>query len=442
MMKHIAPIAATLVLLAPGFASAQTTTYVPEDEIKQNEAEAELKAGRIDGTLGISASLSMNSNQNVVGQTDGFSTLFGVGLVGGLDYLRGNYEMRNTLKLNESFARTPAVPEFLKTNDVVDVENLHNYFFTKWMGAFGRFNLRTNLFSTYDVRSEDINYVLVDDEGAVVDSNINEPVVGTSAQTVRTRLNGSFAPLDLSESLGVFAEPIRTVPFNLSTRVGFGARQTLADGVRIVADDAATENVVEVKSLENVVQAGAEAFVGIKGSLENKRITYTVGGSAMLPFLNNDARSRSTTELARLAAEANVTFNVVEWLNIVYSGKAIRDPQLIDDIQLQNNLLLTFQYTLIERNQAKPTDPDEIAKAQKLAAEADKKAKEADAKAKEAEARAAEAEKKAAEAQRLLEEERKKKEAEANQPATEPETPEAPEAPEAPENPAPENPQP
>ena len=119
---------AALISLNASNVMAQTTTYVPEDEIKLNEAEAALSTGRIDGTLGLTASFSLASNQNVVGQVDGFSTLVGLGLVGGLDYLRGRYEMRNTLKLNESFARTPVVPEFLKTNDVVDVENLHNYF--------------------------------------------------------------------------------------------------------------------------------------------------------------------------------------------------------------------------------------------------------------------------------------------------------------------------
>ena len=108
-----AALAASTILAAPALATADTTTYVPEDEIKQNEAEASLGEGRLDGTFGLSASFSLASNRNVVGQTDGFSMLFGVGVVGGLDYLKGKYEMRNTLKINEAFSRTPVIDEFI-----------------------------------------------------------------------------------------------------------------------------------------------------------------------------------------------------------------------------------------------------------------------------------------------------------------------------------------
>ena len=50
--KMWAALAAALVMSAPSLAAADTTTYVPEDEIKQNEAEAALGEGRLDGTFG------------------------------------------------------------------------------------------------------------------------------------------------------------------------------------------------------------------------------------------------------------------------------------------------------------------------------------------------------------------------------------------------------
>ncbi len=381
------PLCASLLVAATP-AMAQTTTYVPEDEIKQNEAEATLGAGRLDGTLGLTASFSLASNQNVVGQVDGFSTLVGLGIVGGLDYLYGKYEMRNTVKLNESFARTPVVPEFLKTNDVLAVENLHNYFLINWAGVFGRLSVQTNIFDTEDVRTDENDYIIPGD---------TPETLATNAE--RFKLNGPLSPLTFNESIGVFAEPVRKKPVNLSIRLGGGGRQTLADGVLVLDDDADTEGVIELKRLDNVIQAGAEGFIGARGTLKGGRMTYDVGVSAMVPFLNNDDQNRSAAELTRVAAEANLTFGVFEWLNLVYSSKAINDPQLLDDWQLQNNLLLTFQYTLIERNTATPTSPSELDKAKRLAAEAEKKAAEADKKAAEAEAKAAEAEAKAAEAE-------------------------------------------
>jgi len=428
--KMWAALAAALVMSAPSLAAADTTTYVPEDEIKQNEAEAALGEGRLDGTFGLSASFSLAANRNVVGQTDGLSMLFGVGMIGGLDYLKGKYEMRNTLKINEAFARTPVIEEFIKTNDVAQIENLHNYFIKQWFGVFGRVDARTNLFATEDVRADPVTYVEVDPEG-------NRTTITTED---RLTLNAPLRPFSLSESIGVFAEPIRKPKFALSVRAGGGARQTIADGVRVIRDDESTEEV-EVVNLNNVFQAGAEGFVGIRGRSDDKRVTYVAGVSSMIPFLNNDPQNRTAVELTRTAAEAQVTFGMFEWLNLVYSSQLINDPQLVEGVQFQNNVVLTFQYTFIERSQAKPTDPSEIEKAKKAAAAAEAKAKEAEDRAAEAEKAAKEAQKRAEEAEKKLAEEKKaeeakKKEEEKKAPET-PESPESPENPDAPTEPAP-----
>jgi hypothetical protein len=420
-----AALAASTILAAPTLAMADTTTYVPEDEIKQNEAEASLGEGRLDGTFGLSASFSLASNRNVVGQTDGFSMLFGVGVVGGLDYLKGKYEMRNTLKINEAFSRTPVIDEFIKTNDIVEIENLHNYFLKKWFGVFGRVDARSNLFATEDVRADPVTYVEVDADG-------NRTTIATED---RLTLNGPLAPLSFAESIGVFVEPVRKPRFSISARVGGGARQTVADGVRVIQDDDATEEI-EVTNLDNVFQAGAEAFVGIRGRSKDKRVTYDAGVSTMIPFLNNDPQDRTAIELTRTAAEAQLTFGMFEWLNLVYNSQLINDPQLIEGVQFQNNLVLTFQYTFVERSQAKPTDPSEIEKAQKAAAAAEAKAKNAEKRAEEAEKAAEEAKQRAEEAEKKLAEEKKAEEAKKEEEKT-PETPEAPESPDSPEEPAP-----
>ena len=381
-----------MVWAAPGLAVAQTATYVPEDEIAGAGEES-----KVDGTLGVSSTFSLASNQNVVGQVDGFSMLFGVGLLGGVDYLKGSYEMRNTLKLNTAWARTPVIEQFIKTNDVLDVENLHNYFLLKWFGVFGRLSLRTNIFPTEVVLAEPMDFATVDANG--------DPDVIVS-DTRRFRLNDQFSPLTLHESLGVFAEPVKTRPISLSVRLGGGARQTFVDSVYVVDDDDATADITEVQLLDTVIQGGAEAFLGARGSFQEKRVGYQVGASVMLPFLNNDPQDRAATELTRIAAEADVTFGVFSWLNFVYSFKFINDPQLVEEPQIQNNLMLTFQYTLIERDTtAEETSPSEVEKAKAAAAAAEAKAAAAEAKAEAAEERAAEVQRELEEAREKLEQE-------------------------------------
>jgi hypothetical protein len=114
------------------FAQAQ---IVPTDGIKGAE-KTDLEGWS--PVLGVTGTISLTSNRSVVGQVDGFSTLFGLGVTGGADYVNGRHIMRSTLSINESFARTPVVDEFVKTNDVVKLEGLYNYFLTQELGLYGR----------------------------------------------------------------------------------------------------------------------------------------------------------------------------------------------------------------------------------------------------------------------------------------------------------------
>lgn len=376
-------------LLAPAAVVAQdaTTDYVPEGEIKQQEGK---KQG-MDGTFSLGANVNLASNSHVVGQVDGYSFLFGLTLLGGLDYVHGPHEVRNTLKLSQAWARTPVVDELIKANDVLDVESVYNYFILSWFGAFGRLNLETSILNSEDVRAEPATYRITRTNGDV-----------DTAFTSRLTLADAFQPFTLNESVGLFAEPIQSKPFSLSIRTGIGARETFADGVLVLTNDDATPEV-DVTELGDVYQAGVELFVGAKGEFQGKRVTYNVGGSVLVPFLNNDDQNRDAFALTKVGLTAGVNFSVFEWMAIVYTLKILDDPQLIDELQVQNNLLFTFNYTFLERNALPTAMVDEDVNAEKAkTTEAEKKAAAKEAEAaelrKELEAlKAAEAEKKAAE---------------------------------------------
>ena len=382
-------LVSALAVLAPVTASAQdsdVTEYVPEDEIKQVQDE---KRSGFDGTLAVNANANLVSNRNVVGQTDGFSTLLGLGLASGLDYVNGRHELRNTLLIAEAFAKTPVLREFIKSDDSISLESLYNYFLLDWAGLFGRLNLESALFKAESITAEPTDYVIARPDGTV-----------DTVTTERLRLSDSFQPLTFNQSLGVFAEPVQTDPFRLSTRVGFGLRETWAQNVLVVQDDGATENVVEVTDITNpessltVFQGGAEAFVGVAGTLQNNRVTYDAGGSVLVPFINNDPQDRTATQLTRVGVAAGLNVAVFEWMSFAYRLRLTRDPQLVEGLQHQNSVLLTFNYTFIER-----TEPD----AAPEPTEAELEAEAAKKRAAEAEQRAVEAEQRAAELQRQLE---------------------------------------
>jgi hypothetical protein len=333
-------LAALSSLAMPAAASAQAgasdnvTNYVPAGDIQQQDG----KRKGFDGVLSASANINMASNSHVVGQVDGFSLLLGFSLLGGLDYIHGPHEWRNTLRLTQAWARTPVVNEFIKANDVLDLESVYHYFFLSWMGAFGRINMETAMLPAEDVRTDPATYLATRSDGTTRTFN----------NTRRLELSGAFAPLTFNQSGGLFAEVFQSDPISVSLRLGVGARETFSEGVLVITDDNNTPTI-ELTELDNVYQSGVEAFISARGGLNNGRVSYEGGLGALLPVLNNDPLDRGAAELTRVGLFAHVSFHVFEWMSLDYHARLLRDPQLLDEIQLQNNLLFTFQYTFIER---------------------------------------------------------------------------------------------
>jgi hypothetical protein len=338
-MKRRWKAVVSALVFFPTIVSAQPvvedlTEIVPDDATPADKAAVE---GGFDGTLSVAANVNLADNRKVVGQADGLSTLVGLQLIGGLDYVQGDHELRNAVTVSESWARTPTIPRFVKNTDTVEIESLYNYFLTTWFGAFSRLAVSTTLFETQQVTAEDTAYSVARLDGAV-----------DSVTTSELTLSDPFQPLSLYESLGVFAEPVASEPFTFTVRLGAGARETLTRGALTVSDDDSTGDVVEVRELDDVYQAGAEGFVGFTGSFDDKRLTYDVGGSTLLPLVNNDDQERSPTDLLRLALVAKVTMSLTDWASLNYQFRILDDPQLVDDVQIQNALLLTFQYAFIQ----------------------------------------------------------------------------------------------
>lgn len=359
-------------LLAGATAHAQVdksndvTQFVTAEQVKDKKDEEKL-----DATLSTAASISLTQNEDVVGEIDGFSTLFSLGVTGGLEYYNGPSLWQNTLTINESWARTPSLERFIKSNDQVDYESLYNYFLLDWFGPFARFNLESSLFDTTIVTADPKDYVITNLDGTTESLN----------GVTEVELSESFEPLTLNESLGLFAEPIRNETIRWKVRVGAGARQTFAKGVIANKDDDATE-VIELIELDNVFQGGLEGFTGIEGKLGAGKFTYRAGASALIPFLNNDDQDRDALELARWGLHAGLEMAVVEWLGVNYKLNVLKDPQLLDATQVQNNVLLTFKYTLIEPDKGPEATPTEkLQQMRKEAAEAEAKAKSLNEKA-------------------------------------------------------------
>jgi hypothetical protein len=388
VMRAIVVAIVGVHLGSAGAASAQAQ-LVPTDAVKGAEAKDPQGFAPF---LAATSTVSLTSNASVVGQVDGFSTLFGIGLTGGTDYVDGPHLLRTTLAINESFARTPVVDEFIKTNDAVKLEGLYDYFMTRNLGVYSRVNLQSSLFAADDVRGIPTSWV--------------EKVAGGAPMPLATgafrqRLARALHPFTINESVGGFAEPIRDPRLNLSLRLGAAGRHTFASGVLVADDDKATPEV-ELLRLSTVHQFGVEAFAGGRGKLDGGKASYRAGISVLFPLVNNDKADRSTFALTRAALEATLAFNVYAWMSIAYTLSVIRDPQLFprgdDKIEVQNALLLTFQFAIVKKKET----PAEPTKAQKELQDVKDRAQAAEQRAQAAEQRARAAEQRAQAAEQKL----------------------------------------
>jgi hypothetical protein len=327
--------------------------------------------------LAITSTFNLVSNSNVIGQVDGTSTVFGLGLLGGADYIDGKHFLQSSLSINEAFARTPAIHRFIKSTDAAKLESVYNYFLHDHAGVYARLSLATSFFSSDDIRGTPTSWV---------DATGTTPVALTT-NGLEQHLADGFKPFTVSESAGGFFDPIVKDAVHLSLRLGVGGRSTFADGVFVNHDDPATP-AAELLELSTVHQLGIEGFAGAVGKVHKGTVNYKAGLAVLLPFVNNDAADRSATKLARIAFEGTVTYAMASWLSVVYALSIIRDPQLFpdhkDEVQVQNTLLLTFQLNLVKKKEApkpKTEDQKKLEEAIKRADDAEKKLKELQEKA-------------------------------------------------------------
>lgn len=363
-------------LLGTGVAHAQAA-LVPTDAPKPVDAKVVVNGWN--PFLAITSTFNLVSNSNVIGQVDGTATVFGLGLLGGADYIQDKHFLSTSLTINEAFARTPALGRFIKSADAAKAEGIYNYFLNAISGGYARLSLATSFFASEDIRGTPTSWV--DATGTTR--------VPLTTMGIDQHLADAFKPFTVSESVGGFIDPIKKDEIALSLRLGVGGRSTFASGVFVNHDDPATPEA-ELLELSDVHQLGVEAFVGAVGKLQKGAFNYKAGVAVLLPFVNNDAADRSATKLTRVAFEATLTYSMASWLSAVYAMSVIRDPQLFpdhkDEVQVQNSLLLTFQLNLVKKKEAPKPKTDEqikLEEAVQRAEQAEKKLHDAEEKLKE-----------------------------------------------------------
>jgi len=248
---------------------------------------------------------------------------------------KGKHEWRNTFILIEAISRTPVIPEFIVTADSLDIESMYLYYFYNWFGLYGRFALNTHILPGLNVSPEQVTYALTRANGNI-DSLLDKKIV----------LTDPFQPLTLKEGLGPFFRPVAQEPVNLEFMLGLSFWQTFDEGQLALKDDSGTSEI-ELVTLQNVYQLGAESINRLWGELWEKRISYLAAAELMIPYyMTPDDSGLSTGEKLNVKINGRIDFHLVEWFALSYELKATREPQVLVDWQIQNSILMTLSYSL------------------------------------------------------------------------------------------------
>jgi hypothetical protein len=344
-MNYRITVASLLLLGLPAAGWSQTAPeYVP--------VETELGDEVLDGwygTLNITSTLSLSTSEKVVGQPDGNTFTFGLGLGATADYIRGPHELRNTLNIGETFSRTPLVDTFVKSADSLSLEDIYFYRVpnVEWFGPFGRLRWDTALFKGYNVQADPVLYRIANVDGTFTD-----------VTTSRLELTGAFSPFVMRQSAGLFLRPIAETWMDIDFRAGIGAREFFGKNDLVLTDDPLTTDAIEVTELQNYQQAGAEMSLNIRGSFEEGKVSYTASGETMSPFANSlNPGNENAVELTNIEVNVGVAFKLVEWASLNYAFRAVREPLTLDEWQIANSLLLSLTASRSYAPSAQPEEP-------------------------------------------------------------------------------------
>jgi hypothetical protein len=283
--------------------------------------------------LDLGATFAFDHNKNVIGQPDGALVTFGYKLSIAAGYVLGPNEWRMTLDNAETLSKTPNVPELVKTRDTLVFDGIYLRHVLPWFGPFVRVSAETAFFRGADARPGDTTYVIARPDGT------SDTVV-----TNRLRLTDPFLPSTFKQSVGPFADPVRSDPVSFEVRAGAGAREVLAKDQLAISDDSATPEV-EVTQLESFAQVGAEVVATVWGTLKERGLTYKITGEAMMPLVHTDlpaSDDRGALALTNLSLDAQLSLKLVSVLSLDYQLRIIREPQLLDAVQVRNNLLVSL----------------------------------------------------------------------------------------------------
>ncbi len=279
------------------------------------------------------AAATLNSTDKVVGAANQTS-FTGLGFLDAyLTYENGPHFASGIFELEEGFLQVdPEEGKSLPTQQIQDrlrTDVVYTRFLNERWGPYARFGLLTNVFPAETLATEPVTvaYNRLDGTRTLLDVPANE----------QYRTADGFGSLRLREGFGINVRLLRNRTATVNWRGGVGFRQNRFNDAFVVSDLLATPEL-DLFEIDDVNQEGFETTV-----TGNVRLTRVLSYITDLEvFADLDDTGEPTLDWRN-----TLSFRLTRYLSIDYTLDLLRLPQVLDETQTRQNLLLRVSFDVL-----------------------------------------------------------------------------------------------
>lgn len=329
-------------IIPDDIAKAEAAKKKAEEEAAKKKKKPEKPKDGWHPSLKAGFNFAFAQNQGVVGIPDGITLALGLQIDAGVVFRKATHEWENKLLVVHTQTKVPSIEPFIKAADQFELSSFYSYRFPKvpWLGLFAGLKLQTSLLPGSLVKDTDTSIAIAELDDTVTNAFL-------TAQKPY-RMTGSFAPLFFKQFAGALAKPLMRPWMTIDFKLGIGAVEVWTSDGLVVKDDKDTADVLELARLQDYVQAGVEAQLGLTGVLANKILTYGVFAQVMYPFAHNADTDLKGAELINAEFKVTLSVKLFSWASLNYSLAVLRAPLIIDKWQVTNNLMLSITANLVK----------------------------------------------------------------------------------------------
>lgn len=280
----------------------------------------------------LGANGSLVSQQGVVGvsnQTSASGSLF---LDGQLTYREDRHLMSGLLQIEEGVSQIrPKDSEplpLIKTRDRLRADALYTYLLKPSIGPYARVAGETQAFATDVLVTEDTTIVK-----NRIDGSVDSEFVGTNETF---RVASAWEPTIVREGVGLNTRFVNNRWMTFNWRIGVGLRQNRYGGALLLTDQPNTQ-AVEYLEVPSFDQEGIESTIIATARLPGWAV-YATDVEFFADFSEMDKPSIEWRNTLTLRLTRNLSLNY--FANLSYL------PQVVDDLQIDQSLLIRASWVL------------------------------------------------------------------------------------------------